>query len=42
MQRIWQPMTPMGRRITAILLWVTAFELALVLLGAGIYYLDYA
>jgi hypothetical protein len=42
MQRIWQPMTPMGRRITAILLWVAAFELALVLLGAGIYYLDYA
>lgn len=42
MQRIWQPMTPMGRRITAILLWVTAFELALVLLGAAIYYLDYA
>lgn len=42
MQWIWQPMTPMGRRITTILLWVTAFELALVLLGAGIYYLDYA
>ncbi|MCW5607716.1 MAG: hypothetical protein KIT26_06575 [Nitrosomonas sp.] len=42
MQRVWQPMKPMGRRITVILLWVTAAELALVLLGAAIYFLDYA
>lgn len=42
MQRIWQPMKPMGRRITVILLWVTTAELALVLLGAAIYFLDYA
>ncbi len=40
MQRVWQPMKPMGRRITVILLWVTAAELALVLLGAAIYFLD--
>jgi len=42
MRQVWQPMKPMGRRITYILLWVTAFELTLVFLGATIYYLEYS
>lgn len=41
MRHIWQPMKPMGRRITAILFWVTFFEVALILLGVGVYYLEY-
>lgn len=42
MQHIWQPMKPMGRRITAILLWVTIIELALIFLGGAIYFLEFA
>ncbi|PTN12175.1 hypothetical protein [Nitrosomonas aestuarii] len=41
MHHVWQPMKPMGRRITYILFWVTFFELALILLGAAVYYLEY-
>lgn len=41
MQNIWQPMKPAGRRITYILLWVTGLEIALILLGVVIYYLEY-
>ncbi|MCB1984921.1 MAG: hypothetical protein H6936_15585 [Burkholderiales bacterium] len=41
MHHVWQPMKPMGRRITAILFWVAFFELLLILLGAGVYYLEY-
>ena len=41
MRHMWQPMKPMGRRITAILFWVAFFELALILLGAAVYYLEY-
>ncbi|SER00342.1 hypothetical protein SAMN05421690_100576 [Nitrosomonas sp. Nm51] len=42
MRHVWQPMRPMGRRIAAILIWLTVFELALILLGAAVYYLEYA
>lgn len=42
MHNIWQPMKPMGRRITYILFWVTVAELALIFLGAALYYLEYA
>ncbi len=42
MHRVWQPMKPSGRRITYMLLWITAFELALITLGVVIYYLEYA
>ncbi len=41
MGRIWQPMKPSGRRITYMLLWITALELTLILLGAGIYWVEY-
>ncbi|MDR4517306.1 MAG: hypothetical protein MRK00_07965 [Nitrosomonas sp.] len=41
MRYLWQPMKPMGRRITAILFWVAFFELALIMLGAVVYFLEY-
>lgn len=41
MRRIWQPMKPIGRRITYILLWITVVEIALILLGVGIYFVEY-
>lgn len=42
MRRVWQPMKPSGRRITYILLWITAVEIALIALGATIYFVEYA
>ena len=42
MRRVWQPMKPAGRRITYILLWITAVEVALITLGAAIYFVEYA
>ena len=42
MRRVWQPMKPAGRRITYILLWITAMEIALITLGAAIYFVEYA
>jgi len=42
MRRIWQPMKPIGRRITYILLWITAAEIALIALGVAIYFLENA
>ena len=42
MRRVWLPMKPSGRRITYMLLWITAFEMALIGLGFVIYYLEYA
>jgi len=42
MQRVWQPMKPSGRRITYMLLWITVFEIALIMLGVAIYYAEYA
>ena len=41
MKRIWQPMKPMGRRITYILLWITVVELALIALGTAIYFVEF-
>ncbi len=42
MRKVWQPMKPSGRRITYMLLWITVFEIALIMLGVAIYYLEYA
>jgi hypothetical protein len=41
MRRVWQPMKPMARRITYILLWITVAEIALIALGAGIYFAEF-
>lgn len=41
MRRIWQPMKPSGRRITYMLLWISVVEVALIMLGAGIYFAEY-
>ena len=41
MRRIWQPLKPSGRRITYMLLWITVVEVALIMLGAGIYWSEY-
>lgn len=41
MRRIWQPLKPMGRRIIYILLWITVVEIALILLGAAIFWAEY-
>lgn len=42
MKRIWQPMKPTGRRITYMFLWITLVEIALIALGAGIYWSEYS
>ncbi len=41
MRRIWQPMKPTARRITYILLWISAVEIALIALGVAIYFVEY-
>ena len=41
MKYIWQPMKPISRRITYMLLWITVVELALIVLGVGIYFAEY-
>ena len=41
MRRVWQPMKPIGRRITYILLWITVVEVALLALGVAIYFVEY-
>lgn len=41
MRRVWQPMKPIGRRITYILLWITVVEIALIALGVTIYFIEY-
>ena len=41
MHRIWQPMKPIGRRITYILLWISVIEIALIALGVTIYIIEY-
>ncbi|MES9957438.1 MAG: hypothetical protein ABW120_14530 [Sedimenticola sp.] len=41
MQRIWEPMKPAARRITYMLLWISLAEVALILLGVGIYFAEY-
>jgi len=40
MRRIWQPMKPSARRITYMLLWITIIEIALIALGAGVYFAE--
>ena len=42
MRRVWLPMKPSGRRISYMLIWISIFEVALILLGVVIYYLEYA
>jgi hypothetical protein len=41
MRRVWQPMKPIGRRITYILLWITVVEIVLIALGVTIYFIEY-
>ncbi len=41
MQHVWLPMKPTGRRITYMLLWISAVEVALITLGVGIYFAEY-
>lgn len=41
MQYIWLPMKPSARRITYIVLWITVFEITLIVLGGAIYFLEY-
>jgi hypothetical protein len=41
MRRIWQPMKPTARRITYMLLWITVVEIALLALGAGVYFNEF-
>ena len=40
-QRIWLPMKPMARRITYMIIWISIIEIALILLGVTIYFLEY-
>jgi hypothetical protein len=42
MRRVWQPMKPIARRITYILLWISVAEIALIALGVTIYFIEYA
>lgn len=41
MRRVWQPMKPTARRITYSLLWITVVEIALIVLGVAIYFVEY-
>ena len=41
MRRVWQRMKPTGRRIAYMFWWITLVEIALILLGAGIYMAEY-
>lgn len=41
MRSIWQPMKPTARRITYMLLWITVVEVALLALGAAVYYNEF-
>ena len=38
MRRIWQPLKPTGRRIVYMFIWISLVEVALIALGAGIYW----
>lgn len=42
MRRVWQPMKPTGRRITFILLAISLVEVALIALGAAIFFIEFA
>ena len=41
MRSVWQPMKPMARRITYILLWISVIEVALIALGVAIWFVEY-
>lgn len=41
MHRVWQRMKPSGRRIAYMFWWITLIEIALIILGAGIYWAEY-
>jgi len=41
MKRIWEPMKPISRRITYILLWISVVEVALLFLGVAVYFIEY-
>lgn len=41
MRYVWQPMKPMGRRITYILLWITLAEVALISLGVAVWFAEF-
>lgn len=42
MHAVWQPMKPMARRITYMILWITVVEVALITLGVGIYFSEFS
>ena len=42
MHTVWQPMKPMARRITYMILWITVVEVALITLGVGIYFSEFS
>ncbi|MDH5179345.1 MAG: hypothetical protein OEY07_06735 [Gammaproteobacteria bacterium] len=42
MQKVWKKLKPTGRRIAYMLIWITVFEFALIALGVGIYFAEYA
>lgn len=42
MGRIWQRMKPSGRRIAYMFWWITLVEIALIVLGVGIYFVEYS
>ena len=41
MRRVWQPMKPTGRRIVYMFIWISIVEVALIALGAGLYWSEY-
>lgn len=41
MRHVWQPLKPTARRIVYMLLWISLIEVALIGLGAGIYWSEY-
>jgi hypothetical protein len=40
--KVWQPMKPTARRITYMLLWISAVEIALILLGVAVYFMSFS
>lgn len=41
MRRVWQPMKPIGRRITYLLLWISVAEVAFITLGVAIWFAEF-
>ena len=41
MRRIWQPLKPTGRRIVYMFIWISLVEVALIALGAALYWNEY-